>query len=85
MSFTIKWTSGARKDILSLDKEVARRVLRKIESITDSPFRFLEPLRGHPYYKLRVGDYRVIFDVNRESKSLIVVVVGHRKKIYRGL
>lgn len=42
----------------------------------------LEPLSGYPYYKLRVGDYRVLIDWDRETDTLYVGAVAHRRNVY---
>ena len=63
MSFTVRWTSSAVEDLKNIDSSAVQRIIKKLESVANSPFRFLEMLRGYPYYKLRVGDYRVIVDV----------------------
>jgi len=47
------------------------------------PKRYLESLKEVGGYKLRVGDYRVILDVDWNTKTIFVLLVGHRKKIYK--
>lgn len=85
MSFTVRWTSSARDDLKNIERSVVQRIIEKLRSIADSPFHFLEILKGYPYYKLRVGDYRVIIDVNKGDQILTVILVGHRRKVYKTL
>ena len=42
----------------------------------------IKKLVGQPLYRLRVGDYRVIFDVQKEKLIILILTVGHRSKIY---
>jgi len=65
-----------------LDKSIKERIWNKIQSCKQDPFRYLEPLIEIKGFKLRVGDYRIIIDVEKEIKILHVLKIGHRKNIY---
>ena len=67
-----------------LDKPIKERIWNKLQDCKKDPFRYLEPLTEIKGFKLRVGDYRVIIDVEKEIKILHVLRVGHRKNIYEG-
>ena len=60
-----------------------KRIYNKIISTKENPFHYFERLEGRKDYKLRVGDYRVIADIDVDSKKIGVTVIGHRKNIYR--
>ncbi len=51
----------------------------------ENPVRYLTPLKGDwaPFYKFRVGDYRMIIDVEDEKLTLLLVRAGHRKHVYK--
>jgi len=66
-----------------LPKDLKKRVYNKITSTKENPFHYFERLEGRKDYKLRVGDYRVIADIDVDSKKIEVTVIGHRKNIYR--
>ena len=51
--------------------------------MSDNPKRFLSRLSSVEAYKLRVGDYRIILDVEWEREVLIVLTLGHRSTVYR--
>jgi len=59
------------------------RIARKLEAVSDDPKRFLSRLSSVEAYKLRVGDYRIILDVEWEREVLIVLTLGHRSTVYR--
>lgn len=58
------------------------RVISTLERIRLRPEAYIEKLVDIPGYKLRVGDYRVIMDIQREDLLILVIKVGHRKNIY---
>ena len=68
-----------------LPKEVKRRIWDKLTSTKENPFHFFERLAGRTDYKLRVGDYRVIADLDRGNNTIKVTIIGHRKNIYKNI
>ena len=71
------------KDLSRLSHDVKRRVRKSIESkLAHAPQEFGEPLRRtlKGYWKLRVGDYRVIYKI--QGKEVIVLRIGHRRDVY---
>lgn len=75
----------AIKFLNKLPKEVKERIFNKIISTKENPFHFFERLAGRTDYKLRVGDYRVIADVDEGNRTIKVMVIGHRKNVYKDL
>jgi len=65
-----------------LDRTVARRIFDKVGELRETPHRFVRKLANSPYYRLRVGDYRVILDIQETVLRILVLKVGHRKSIY---
>lgn len=78
----VEYTEQALDHLDALDPQVADRVLNKVDEATEWTDHRLEPLSGYPYYKLRVGDYRVIVDWDRGNDVLVVEAVGHRRNVY---
>lgn len=66
-----------------LERPVRERVAKKLRDVAEDPRRFLTRLASVEAYKLRVGDYRVIVDVDWESEILHVLTLGHRSTVYR--
>jgi mRNA interferase RelE/StbE len=80
----IEWTEGAIEDLEELDRVVARRVLKKITWFSKNFEQLVpEPLSVEfkGTYKLRVGDWRVVYTV--EGRTVIIQFVGHRREIYK--
>ena len=78
----VLFTDPALGQFNSLEKNIKKRIVEKLKEITPWPDHFLKPLRGIPYFSLRVGDYRVIIEWRKERDELWVVAVGHRRNIY---
>ncbi|MCS4541076.1 MAG: type II toxin-antitoxin system RelE/ParE family toxin [Euryarchaeota archaeon] len=83
MTYAIKWSPRAVKELRKLPRDVAVRIVKKVDSLKEGPMRFLEGLSGDPGFKLRVGDYRALVDVKEKEKIIAVRVLGHRKNIYK--
>lgn len=89
MKWKIEFLPEAEKELEALDRQAARRILRflkeKIEG-ADNPRYIGEPLRGPQlgkYWRYRVGDYRVVASISDASITIVIVRIGHRKKIYQ--
>ena len=75
--------SDALNFLVNLDNSQKERIWKKIHSSKDDPHRFFERLAGRKDYKLRVGDYRVIADIDDEKNIVAITLIGHRKNIYQ--
>jgi mRNA interferase RelE/StbE len=76
MTWNIIWSPTAQKQLQKIsrsDKEIAQRIVTKLEDITDNPFGFTDKLHGSNLRKLRIGVYRVIMSLE-EQKVIIFVV-----------
>ena len=82
MTFQIIWSDSAARQLRKLDRTVARRIFEKVGDLADDPHRFVRKLVNSPYYRLRVGDYRVILDIQEDVLRVLVLKVGRRESIY---
>lgn len=85
-SYTIEILPTARKVLLSLPGAVQERRGKKIDSLKDNPrpagAKALKGKRGD-FYRLRVGDYRILYQIRNKVLLVIVIKVGHRREVYR--
>lgn len=84
--FSVELRAGARDDLQRLDKQTAQRILDKIKWLAEHFGELIPlPLAGHlrGLYKLRVGNYRVIYSFDTASQTITIHRIGHRKEIYR--
>ena len=65
-----------------LESQIKERIWKKLQLCKENPFRYLEHLEEIDGFKLRIGDYRAIVDVDNFTKTMKVLKVGHRKNIY---
>lgn len=81
--YTISTTRSAEKDIEDLPRKVQSRVSDAILALEENPrHRGSRKLKARPGYRVRVGDYRVVFDIDDESGQVVILAVGHRRDIY---
>jgi mRNA interferase RelE/StbE len=86
MSYKVEYTSKARKDLKKLPLEIAQNIILSINSIKNEPYSYVKKIKGtktHPLYTHRVGEYRVILDIEDDRLLIIVIEAGHRRTIYR--
>jgi mRNA interferase RelE/StbE len=81
--FDIEYSDEAIFQLKGLDTQIAKRIVQKIESTRSDPHRFFVRLIGRTEFKLRVGDYRVIAEIEENRKVIIIRSLGHRKNIYK--
>ncbi|MCL6014741.1 MAG: type II toxin-antitoxin system RelE/ParE family toxin [Candidatus Thermoplasmatota archaeon] len=82
MDYIIIWSVQASKQLKSLDRSIAKRIYEKVGQLRQNPERYVEKLFRYPYYRLRIGDYRVILDIQKEMVRIMILKVGHRSSIY---
>jgi mRNA interferase RelE/StbE len=84
MKYRIEITSSAEKELQKLPKKPQEHLINKILNLAKHPRPFgSKKLRGSEYYRIRIGDYRVIYCVDDSGKSVKILDLGHRKDIYR--
>jgi mRNA interferase RelE/StbE len=83
VSFQVEFSNKGLKQLTKLERDIQERVVVALERIRVRPQAYVKRLVGTPYYRLRVGDYRVILDVDNGKLIILVIYVGHRKKVYQ--
>ena len=84
MRFQIIWSESAANELKKLDRTLSKRIFNKVSQLGENPYHFdVIKMVGDPYFRLRVGDYRVIFDIRNDLLRILIIKVGHRKSIYR--
>lgn len=81
---TVTYTAAAAKQLIKMDRQMARRIRSKIEQYAADPASLagqVKAMEGMDALRLRVGDYRVNF--TDDGLVLLVVKVGHRREVYR--
>jgi mRNA interferase RelE/StbE len=83
VSYRIEWRPAAAKALGRLPRDLARRIYARVSALADDPRPSgCEKLAGgQNEYRVRVGDYRIVYAV--EDRAVLVLVVGHRREVYR--
>ena len=84
-SFEVCWKGSSERDLRRIDKQYLPDILKAIESLSDNPFPSQSrKLAGSASsYRLRIGDYRVIYQVDSPERTIIIYHVRHRKDAYK--
>ena len=85
MAYRLEFTPGADRQFRKLPKQVQARLRPHIDALAQNPRPLgVEKLTGEDNaYRLRVGDYRILYEVHDKVLLVLVVKVGHRRDVYR--
>ncbi len=84
--YHIRILDAAARELTRLDKLVGRRIVKRINWLAVNlddlkPEALAGDLSG--FYKLRAGDYRILYEVLRDEQTIVIHVIGHRREVYR--
>jgi mRNA interferase RelE/StbE len=84
MKFQVILPRSVQKELDRLPDEIARRILIRLAGLENDPRPAdVKKLKGRDAWRIRVGDYRVIYEIHDRILQIIVITVGHRREIYR--
>jgi mRNA interferase RelE/StbE len=86
-SYKIGWKHSAEKDLRKIDKQHLLRILNAVALLANDPFpaNHRKLAGSDSSYRLRVGDYRVIYQVDHGDRTVTIFYVRHRRDAYRNL
>lgn len=88
-SYKVEFTRSAKKEFDRIPSDIQNKVVEALSILSQNPFsEFLKikKLKGaDELYRIRLGDYRLVYEVRRHILVIIVIKIGHRKDIYRFL
>ncbi len=82
MIYGIIFSDKALKQLQKMERNAQERIIAALERIRIRSEKYVTKLVGDPGYKLRVGNYRIIMDIDNKELQILVLKVGHRKNIY---
>jgi mRNA interferase RelE/StbE len=89
VKYAFRWRERAVRQLRAIPQTAALTILRALTPLGDDPRRQdadIKKLTGHAdRYRLRVGDYRVIYEIADEQLIILIVGVGHRREAHRAL
>jgi len=82
--FSIIWLKAAHKNFEKLPTTTQKAIIKQIDFLnTPHENSDIKKLKGHSdLYRLRIGDYRVIFSINKQTTQICISAIGHRREIY---
>ena len=82
--FDLVFKESVSKDLKEIPKQDVRRILERIDALRDEPRpQGSVKLSGKEYYRVRQGNYRIIYAIQDSQLVVIVIKVGHRREVYR--
>ncbi len=83
MTYEIIISPTAQRQLEKLEKSIQNRILASLERMRIRPYSFIQKLSGYSFFRMRVGDYRIMLDIHDNELEILVVKIGHRKNIYK--
>ncbi|MDH5754889.1 MAG: type II toxin-antitoxin system RelE/ParE family toxin [Candidatus Bathyarchaeota archaeon] len=82
MPFTVLLHPKAAKALEKIEESIRLRIIEKLRELRNRPERVGKPLKYSDFWSLRVGDYRAIYEINRNKNQVVILFIGHRKTVY---
>lgn len=84
MRYEVILPKSVQKELNQLPDEITRRILTRLATLETTPRPAdAKKLKGRDAWRIRVGDYRVIYEIRDQVLQIIVIAAGHRREIYR--
>ena len=87
MKYRIEFKRSAAKALRKIPKSDQKRIANKIDSLSENlPDPAVTNMKGdNPFHRIRVGDYRIIYEIHGDILLIVILKIGHRKEVYRRL
>lgn len=80
----IFFVKSAENELLNLNKKLAQRILDKINLLGSDPYgQNRQKLGGGKGYRIRMGDYRIVYTIDKTAKRVTIIRIRHRREVYR--
>jgi mRNA interferase RelE/StbE len=84
MRYQVIIPKSVRKELDRLPEDVVQKILTRLAGLETNPRPAdVKKLKGRDAWRIRVGDYRVIYEIHDRMLQILVITVGHRREIYR--
>ncbi len=83
--YQIKWTETAIQSLEKIERDLAQRILKRVNGLSVNPFRYIKRLKAVPMFSLRVGIYKVLMSIERNNLVIVAIDVGKRENFYDDL
>jgi mRNA interferase RelE/StbE len=84
MRYRVILPKSVQKELDRLPNDVAARIMGRLRALESNPRPAdVKKLKGRPAWRVRVGDYRILYEIHDRELVVIVVTIGHRREVYR--
>ena len=85
MPYLVEFAASALREFKHLERAVQRRIATRLDELANNPLPSgVKKLQGEPdLYRIRIGDYRVLYRVDRKRMTVPILKIGHRREVYR--
>ena len=83
MVWEVVWSAKSVKQLGKIDKKNTQKIYDSVLDCIQDPFKTVIRLANSPFYRLRIGSYRVILDLQQNKMIIFVVETDHRGRIYK--
>ena len=83
MTWQVIWSEKSVKQLEKIGKKDAQKIYDAVSDCAQNPYESVSRLTNSQFYRLRVGNYRVILDLQQSKMIIFVIETDHRKKIYK--
>jgi mRNA interferase RelE/StbE len=86
LAYRVLWHEHALNDLKELDRQTAGKIVSRVKGyLSQDPEKLGKPLKGvlKGLYRYRIGDYRIMYAIDRGDNHILILYVGSRKDIYR--
>jgi mRNA interferase RelE/StbE len=82
VSFTVLLHPKAAKELEKIEKTNQARIIERAKELRENPDKIGKPLNQSDFWSIRIGDYRAIYQIDKEKNQVIILFIGHRSTIY---
>jgi mRNA interferase RelE/StbE len=83
-NYEVEFTNSAQRELSKHSPPIAIRLVRAIDRLSFNPRTGnVRPMVGSKSWRLRVGDYRVVYDILDQRLVILIIKIGHRREVYR--
>jgi mRNA interferase RelE/StbE len=82
VGFAVLLHPKAAKESNKLERQIKDRIIARLKGLRDKPETLGKILKPSSFWSLRIGDYRVIYEIDKPKKRIVVLFIGNRKKVY---
>ena len=84
MPYQVRINRSAEKELDALQSNISARIINRLLQLEENPRPYgVKKLQGQEAYRLRVGNYRILYTINDAEQLLIIYAIGHRGEVYR--